>query len=69
MWAQASTSTQLRHWQTLVLIDVDSLKFDSSMVLMAELFAKERANLSKSFKNSAAVVLLDWDWEKENVLQ
>ena len=44
-------------YSRLVLIDVDSLKFDSSMVLMAELFAKERANSSKSIKNSAAVVL------------
>ena len=48
---------------TIVLIEVDSLKFDSLMVLMldlllmAELFAKERANSSKSFKSSAAVVL------------
>ena len=44
----------------IVLIEVDSLKSDSLMVdllLLAELFAKERANSSKSFKSSAAVVL------------
>ena len=49
--------TVLLLYSRLVLIDVDSLKFDSSMVLMAELFAKERANSSKSIKNSVAVVL------------
>ena len=47
----------------IVLIEVDSLKSESLMVLMldllliAELFAKERANSSKSFKSLAAVVL------------